>query len=96
MIIDIAFCVSDTYVQFITVCIQSVLINNSNERINFYILVDTISASSIKRLDEVVKPHPLANYVLIPVSDKRIPGLRTDKTHESLWYRILLPDYLPQ
>lgn len=95
MSIDIAFCVSDTYIPFITVCINSILINNPNDSVNLYILVDSASAKSVKRLDEVVKSHSLARYILIPVHDKRISGLRTNKVHESIWYRILLPDYLP-
>ena len=94
MKMNIAFCVNDAYVSYVTVVIKSILVN-TNSPISFYLLCDKISEKSRLLLTEAIEHNTMANCEIILVCDKRIANLRIGKYHQCIWYRTLLPDYLP-
>ena len=94
MEMNITFCVNDAYIPYVTVVIKSILVN-SNSTISFYLLCDKISPKNRLLLSEAIEHYAMANCKIIIVRDKRITGLRNGKFHQCIWYRVLLPDYLP-
>lgn len=92
---NIAFCINDAYVPYVTVTIKSILVNHPDSDISFYIILDDISEKNRNLLDEVTGREPLVHCYIIVVDSHKIAGLRRGNIHESIWYRILLPELLP-
>jgi lipopolysaccharide biosynthesis glycosyltransferase len=92
---DIAFCINDSFIPFITVVMKSVMENNQNSSVSFYVLIDKISNKNRRALDRVVDGHKNYKCFIIRIDDERVEGLRIGKLHHCIWYRVLLPDYLP-
>lgn len=94
--IHIAFCVNDAYVPYICVTIKSIAENNRVQKINIHVLTDDISEANRIRLNETINSY--ANLLLHThlTDDSPLKGLGTGRLTVHAWYRILLPDILPQ
>lgn len=69
--------------------------NNPDSSVTFYVLVDKISNKNRRCLNSVINVHKKFKCCIININDKRIDKLRVGKLHQCIWYRVLLPDYLP-
>ena len=52
---NIAFCINDTYAPYVAVTLKSLVENNSSNALNVYILTDGISDKNICLLENVLK-----------------------------------------
>lgn len=93
--IHIAFCVNDSYVPYITVTIKSIMENHRNCEIGIHLLIDRISASNKKRLENTVCSRYNVKLNIHLVNDESLRGLNTGVWTIYTWYRILLPQILP-
>lgn len=95
--IDIAFCVNDAYVPYITVTIKSIAENNRGRNIHIHVLTDAIRDISRRRLHEVVEMYDNISLHIHIVDDSLLRHLKiTDNWPIHAWYRILLPDIIPE
>ena len=88
---NIAFCINDTYAPYVAVTLKSLVENNSSNALNVYILTDGISDKNICLLENVLKRGRLYFY---NVDDRKLRGLK-DVWSIYSWYRVLLPEVLP-
>lgn len=93
--IHIAFCVDNIYASHIRVAIKSIVENNRHERTHIHILTDKISDINRKRLYEVVQNCDYVSLQIHTVDDSVLIGLNTQLWTKYAWYRILLPEILP-
>lgn len=89
-----AFCVNDAYVPYIAVTIKSIRVHHPDEELVFHILTDGVSEKNRARLQEEVADDPGVSCHIITVDRSKVCRLRKGKQHESVWYRVLLPEYL--
>ena len=89
-----AFCVNDAYVPYIAVTIKSIRIHHPDEELVFHILTDGVSEKNRARLQDEVADAPGISCHIITVDRSKVCRLRKGKQHESVWYRVLLPEYL--
>ena len=89
-----AFCVNDAYVPYITVTIKSIQVHHPDEELVFHILTDGVSEKNRARLQDEVADAPGISCHIITVDRSKVCRLRKGKQHESVWYRVLLPEYL--
>lgn len=92
---DIAFCINDSFIPFITVVMKSVMENNPNSSLSFYVLVDKITNRNRRCINHIVDGYTNSRCSIIKINDDRVDNLRIGKLHKCIWYRALLPDYLP-
>ncbi len=87
----IAFCVDAKYIPHAGVCILSILKNNIDEFIDFYIISSENLSDSYHRLIELVKdtPHKLSVCCLRLDIFNTLPS--SDLFPVSIYYRLLLP-----
>lgn len=95
-IIHIVFCVNDAYVPYICVTIKSILENSNGKSVSVHILTDCISDINRKRLSDEFGSHKNISVRICQVDDAKLKGLGTGNLTIHAWYRILLPDILPQ
>lgn len=94
--LHIAFCVSDNFVQYICVTIKSILVNNKNLNIHIHVLCDGFSKDSKKRLYSLFKNKDLNTILTLhEVDDSSLKGLEVKSWTIYAWYRLLLPEILP-
>lgn len=89
-----AFCVNDAYVPYIAVTIKSIRVHHPDEELVFHILTDGVSEKNRARLQDEVADDPGVSCHIITVDRSKVCRLRKGKQHESVWYRVLLPEYL--
>ena len=89
-----AFCVNDAYVPYIAVTIKSIRVHHPDEGLVFHILTDGVSEKNRARLQDEVADDPGVSCHIITVDRSKVCRLRKGKQHESVWYRVLLPEYL--
>ncbi|MDE6692776.1 MAG: glycosyltransferase family 8 protein [Muribaculaceae bacterium] len=92
--IDIAFCVNDRYAEYVGVTLWSILDSHGNVDVVIHILSDYISDRRKATLLEIVAPFPDVNLRFYSVDDTVLRGLK-DTWSIYTWYRVLLPDLLP-
>ena len=91
--IHIVFCVNDAYVRYVSVSIKSIVENNRNCHI--HVLTDCISASNRKILHETIEGFSPASLYIYEVDDTPLRELETGRFTIYAWYRLLIPDTLP-
>ena len=94
MPIHIAFCVNDAYIPYITVTLKSIAENHLDNEVIVHVLSDYISQDQRTSLDKVVEPYPNLVLCVQIVDDSALKGLKDTWTIYT-WYRVLLPQYLP-
>ena len=94
--VHIAFCVNDAYVPYICVTIKSIVENNQPQEINIHILTDAISKNNKKRLNEIINENPNLSLHFYLMDDTPLKGLRVGHLTLHTWYRLLIPNILPQ
>ena len=87
----IAFCINDGYAQYVSVVLKSLSVNNSKDEFKIHILTDHLSNASIKSLEDQCGNNTLQIHV---VDDTKLKNLK-DTWSVYTWYRILLPEILP-
>ena len=94
--IHIAFCVNDAYVPYITVAIKSIIENNRASCICFHILSDFITEKNRARIDSVLYGCKNVSAKIYCIDDRPLSKLTIRGWTIYAWYRILLPDILPE
>ena len=92
--LNFAFSISDQYIHYVSVTIKSIIENHRGIEKNIYVLSDVVSERSRKLLDEVVNGDECTHLKIIIVDDTPLRGL-SGKWSIYTWYRLLLPQYLP-
>lgn len=92
---NIAFCINDAYVKYICVTIKSIIENNKDKEICFHVLTDDIRDKNKKILREIIGSQNKKSLKIHEVDDTPLKGLKTSQWTKYTWYRILLPQYLP-
>lgn len=87
----IAFCINDGYARYVSVVLKSLSVNNREDRFCIHILTDYLSDASIKTLQDQCGNNELQIHV---VDDTKLKRLK-DTWSVYTWYRILLPEILP-
>lgn len=90
-----AFCCSDDYAPYAAVCIRSILLHKNKDEIVVHILTDYLSYQSMQKLKEAAKA-PENELVIHQIDDKELQNLPLNIWSVHTWYRILLPDILPE
>lgn len=93
--IHIAFSVNDSYVKYIVVTIKSIAENNRNADIVIHVLTDVLSGRTRKSLDIIGREYDNISIQIHEVDDAPLRGLKTGSYTIYTWYRVLLPDILP-
>ncbi len=95
--ISIAFCVNNTYAQQLAVTIFSILINNPQTVINFYIFTSDFSETNIHKLQKFRISFPHVNFTFIFVKKEIFSKLQLNINYISIetYYRYIIADYLP-
>ena len=92
--IHIALCVNDGYIPYACVTIKSIIENHKNKIVNIHLLSDFVSDKMRCLLDEVVKYSTQTKLQIHIVNDESLRGLK-DSWSIYAWYRIFLPQFLP-
>ena len=88
------FCVNDKFADFIRVPILSILYNNSNEKVNIYIITDYISEYNKKNIKQTSNLFNNSKIEFLIIDDKKLKHLKTGNWPIHAWYRILIPELL--
>lgn len=89
------FGVNDAYFPYIRVIIKSILVHHTDEDLAFYILTDGVSGKNRDRLEKEMESCAHAELHIITIDFSKVSRLRKGTLHESAWYRVLFPEYLP-
>lgn len=92
--IQVAFCVSDLCSTYIPVTIKSIAENCKGHSVAIHVLSDYISNKKVKLLKEAVSSYPEVDLQIHIVDDHNLIGLK-DTWSKYTWYRVLLPQVLP-
>ena len=93
--IHIAFCVGGNYIPYVTVSIKSIVENHRNGTICIHILTNRLSKKLRGRLSDVVSAYSNVRLEIHLVDDYALTGLKTGAWTIYTWYRLLLPEILP-
>lgn len=93
--IHIVFCINDVYAQYIRVTIKSIIENHHNCDIYIHVLTDYISNSNREILYEIVRNLYHVSLHIYEVDDTPICGLKNGHWTKYTWYRLLIPNTLP-
>lgn len=93
--LHIAFCINDAYVPYLCVTIKSIMENNSLHAIYIHILTDFISEAQRLLLSNCVFDLKKLSLQVYFVDDTLLKGLRIGNLTLHTWYRLLLPEILP-
>lgn len=92
--LDIAFCVNDRYMPFVTVCIKSIADTHKSDNVKVHILTDNITDRSRNRLLDEFTDYSQLEIHFYYVDDSPLNGLQAWSKYT--WYRLLLPSVLPE
>ena len=92
---NIAFCVNDVYVPYITVTIKSIAENNRYGKVSIHILTDSMTSKNRERLKETVEGYDNMLLHVYEVDDTLLRDLYAGNFTIYTWYRILIPMVLP-
>ncbi len=92
--IDIAFCVNDSYAEYIGVTILSICETQKSGEVVVHVLSDYLSGRRRRELEEIVRPYDHVRLLFYIVDDSALRGLK-DTWSIYTWYRVLLPGLLP-
>ncbi|MBI2382588.1 MAG: glycosyltransferase family 8 protein [Gammaproteobacteria bacterium] len=89
-------CTSDgAYAPHTAAMLRSVFASNPGEAFRIYVLYQSLAEGDIAKLRQLAESWS-ANIQLLFISDDRLGNFPTQHFHKSCWYRILLPDLLPE
>ena len=92
---NVALAFDDKYLKYAYVTILSLFINNPDSEIYTYILQYDLTDQSIDYLESLAEKYD-NHIVLISIDPNRFDGLPTlDKWPIQVYFRLLLPEYLP-
>lgn len=92
----IAFCVNEKYVPYVMVPIKGIIDNmRPGKKVCVHILTDGISDLSKRRLARLFDQSPDIEHIVYKVDGARLDGLVVRHYTILTWYRMLLPDLLP-
>lgn len=91
-LIHIAFGINDRYAPYVAVTLKSLVHNNNNLNLVAHILTDGISKKNIETMQKAAPSVKLEIHI---VNDTKLRELK-DNWSIYTWYRILLPDILPE
>lgn len=96
MIMNIIFCINNTYVRFVSVTILSILENNKSN-IKFYVLSNDIDAYSKKHLKKLIGGYPNASIEFMYVENKIFLDFKLNIKYISVetYYRYVIADFFP-
>ncbi len=93
---NIALCMNSKYVMPSTVCISSILENNSGP-IDFYILYSYLEESEINFMKSIVKKYNESSSLIpIKIEDKFFDESPTLGRSKEAYFRLLIPKVLPK
>lgn len=90
-----AFCVNDGYVPYICVTIKSIIENHRGISKTVYVLSNQVSERNRHLLEEVVAEDQDTCLEIVIVDDTPLRGLKETWLIYA-WYRLLIPNYLPE
>lgn len=90
-----AFCVNDAYARYISVTIKSIIENHHSCVVHIHILTDYISNSNRRKLHDVVRDLCAVSLHIYELDATELQGLKTGHWTIYTWYRILIPNILP-
>lgn len=94
--IDVVFASDNNYAQHVAVAGASLLLNTEYpEKINIYILNDTISSENCRRIEETITCLR-GNVTFISVDTKQISGFVSGHLSKAAYLRLLIPSLLPE
>lgn len=88
---NIAFCINDSYASYVAVTIKSIIENNDAEKLTIHILTDGMSDRKQQIIYDVI---PASNVHIYEIDDGKLKRLK-DTWSIYTWYRVLLPEILP-
>lgn len=93
----IAFCVNNEYANYIRPVIKSIIRFHENDRDKYVIniLSDNVSIKNRHVLKEMVNNLNNINIVFHIIDDQKLKNLKKGNWTIHTWYRILLPEILP-
>lgn len=95
-LMHIAFCINDAYCSYIAVTIKSIAETNSGSGgIVIHVLTDHFSKRSYSQLQKIVNGYKGFELHIHKIDDTPLKGLETGKFTIYNWYRVLLPEILP-
>lgn len=92
--INFAFCFDEKYAQYASVCIRSIAMHHPEKTFAIHILHDYLSEFSIKRLRQAACNNN-CNLQFYSINNEDLSNLPLKKWPVQAWYRILLPEILP-
>lgn len=94
--IDVVFASDNNYAQHVAVAGASLLLNSEYpEKINIYILNDTISSENCRRIEKTITCLR-GNVTFISVDTKQISGFVSGHLSKAAYLRLLIPSLLPE
>lgn len=92
---NIVFLSSDKFAEHMSVVMTSILLNNKDFHIDFYVLTKGIEENKKNRINELTKTYDCSiNY--ISVEDSIFDGINPDFSYNSIetYYRLIVADYI--
>ncbi len=93
--IHFAFCINDNYISYVKVTIKSILENHKRVKVIIHVLSDYFSPNNIGLLREEFSDEKNLNLQLHIVNDSILKELKSTWSIYA-WYRLLLPQVLPE
>lgn len=90
----VSYAINEPYVDYCLVSIISIFENNKNAHFHFHILTDKLSEKAKERFNQLVKCYD-SKVSFYLVDDSAINGLSLNGWGKYAWYRLFLPELLP-
>jgi lipopolysaccharide biosynthesis glycosyltransferase len=95
--LNIALAADENYKEYTTVAICSILENNKQNKINFYILYNKLKKNTIEKIKEVCRRYKNNKVNFIKVYKKMLPNYYiSGHITITAYYRILIPKLIPK
>lgn len=91
---NFALCVNDAYSRYAAVTVKSICETHKRSKIVIHVLCDSISHNNKAILESTVASYSNAKLIIIYIDDSSLKELK-DTWHIYAWYRILIPQLLP-
>ncbi len=94
---NIAFCVNDAYFGQLAVTITSILENNKNSKINFYVFSSDFSDSNKDKIQKIIDYYKNATVTFVDVDRDRFKDLKLNLGYITVesYYRYVIAELLP-
>lgn len=96
--INIFFAINNGYSQQLCVTLASIIYNNENENLNFYVMHSSITEDNQKILADFIKQHKNTKIQFVQIDDNRFSDFQLNLSHISkeTYYRFLIPQLFPK